>query len=142
MQGDCAGASLDDLPKLTPGLAPLKLGQCVVLGHEDLMAFATPDIWVDNLYLRTHFKTVKAGVTRETTFIGLAAVGPLKGPRMGTATRYFTNMTFQGDDKGPTMGLFSDEPTYIESTCLTQSTICTYQVDDHHRWRICVRVFT
>lgn len=114
VQGECTGASLENLPELSPGLTSLKSGQCVVLGHEDLMVIWSPDIWLDNLYLRAHYKLLVTDVPREDTFISLAGLPPVEGPRLGTTTRYFTNMTFQGDGKGPTVGVFADEPTYIE----------------------------
>lgn len=115
MQGDCSGVSTKHLPTIpTPALAPLLPGQCVLLGREDMLALVSPDIWLDNLYLRTLFKNTEEGVKRGDVYIGLAAVPPLNGTREGTATRYMTRMTFQGDNKGPTVGVWGNEKVYVE----------------------------
>ena len=115
MQGDCTGASTTHLPDLsTPELAPLLPGQCILLAQEDLLTITSSDIWVDNLYLRTLFKNAKKGLQRKDGFVGLAAIAPLNGTLLGTGARYFTRMTFQGDNKGPTVGVFADEKTFVE----------------------------
>lgn len=72
------------------------------------------EMWLDNLYLRTLFKNAPLGVMRDDQFISLAAVPLLNGTRGGNATRYMTRMTFQGDDAGPTVGVFADEKSYVE----------------------------
>lgn len=142
LQGDCTEASMEHLPKLWPSLTILKPGQCVVLGHEDIMSIWSPDIWVDNLYLRAHYKPEQTDLPREVTFLSLVGLPPVEGRRLGTTTRYFTNMTFQGDDIGPTPGVFANEPTYIEGVCLTLPTTCTRQGSDHFRWSLyCASVF-
>ena len=77
-----------------------------------MLPILSENIWIHNLYLRALFENVPVGTKREDSFITLAAVAPYnKAP--GTATGYFTNMTFQGDNAGPTVGVFGDERTYI-----------------------------
>ncbi|NJR42064.1 MAG: hypothetical protein HC767_04845 [Akkermansiaceae bacterium] len=69
---------------------------------------------MDNLYLRALFRNNPADAQdREHVFIALGAVAPY-APAPSTATRYMTNMTFQGDNNGSTVGVFGDESTYVE----------------------------
>lgn len=114
MQGDCTGVSIENLPSLgTTPLAPLRPGQCVLLAQEDMLPLYTPDIWLDNLYLRVY---IPEGLTRfDHYYVTLISVPALTGtPRDGTATRYMTRMTFQGDNKGHTVGVYADASVYIE----------------------------
>lgn len=115
MQGDCSGVPTTELPSIPPPeLAPLLPGQCILLGQEDLLAIVAPDFWLDNLYLRALFVNVQEGAKRAEKFVALAAVPPINGTRAGTATRYMTRMTFQGDNAGPTVGVWGDEKVYVE----------------------------
>lgn len=83
-----------------------------MLGQEDLIPIGSEQIWLDNLYLRAVSQNVPPGPTRKNLFITLIAVAPNEGP--GTALGYLTSMTLQGDDLGPTVGVFGDEKVYIE----------------------------
>lgn len=117
MQGDCSGATtkhLPDLPAADPPLEPLRPGQCILLAQEDALAIVGDDIWVDNLYLRTLFTNAKQGLARKDGYIALTAIAPLNGTKLGSGARYFSRMTFQGDNKGPTVGVFADEKVFVE----------------------------
>lgn len=79
-----------------------------------MLTILAPDIWLDNLYLRVLFANAKTDLTREEAFVTLAAAPPLEITHAGTATRYMTNMTFQGDNAGPAVGVWGDEKVYVE----------------------------
>lgn len=119
LQGFCEGASTSHLPDLTtPPLVPLRPGQCIVLGQEDVLPLKTPDIWLDNLYVRALYRNAPANVTREDAFLAMI---PVPGRRLldnftreEPPTRYLTRMTLQGDNLGNTVGVFGDESVYIE----------------------------
>lgn len=85
-----------------------------MLAQEDMVPIFSDRIWLDNLYLRSHFRGVPPGSLRLEKFITLAAMPPLNGTRAGTGARYLTRMTLQGDNQGPTVGVFADEKVYIE----------------------------
>lgn len=85
----------------------------MLLGQDDILAIVSPNLWLDSLYLRALFENGMDGVDREDAFISLVGVAP-DGVAVGTKAVYMTNMTFQGDNAGPTVGLFADERTYIE----------------------------
>lgn len=108
LQGSCGDASTGGLPKLSPALATLGGTQCILLGQNELLPILSPNIWIDNLYPRALFENAPVGLKREEAYITLAGVPPYK-KAPGTATRYMTNMKFQGDNAGPTVGVFGDE---------------------------------
>lgn len=73
-------------------------------------------MWYDNLYLRAVFhNTPLEQQNRQTHYIGLAGLAPLKWPLRGLGARYITRVTLQGDGLGPTMGVWADESAYLES---------------------------
>lgn len=70
-------------------------------------------IWLDNLYLRAvHYKALQP---RQSQFTSLAAFTTLNPPLTGEGAYYATRTTFQSDGLGPTVGIWSDERSYIES---------------------------
>jgi hypothetical protein len=55
-------------------------------------------------------------------------VPPLDPPLAGSGARYFTNITFQGDGLGPTVGIWADEDVYAEGTH-SNFLICFVRID-------------
>ena len=120
LQGNCASSL--ELPNVPgPELAPLRPGQCILMAQEDMLTMYTADIWLDNLYLRAlYVNPVPGREDREIGFVALAAVAVVvNGTRAGTAARYMSRMTFQGDDWGPTVGVFADEKVYVEGAAVS-----------------------
>lgn len=89
-----------------------------MLAQEDMIPIFSDKIWLDNLYLRSHCRGVPPGSLRLEKFITLAAMPPLNGTRANTGARYLTRMTLQGDNQGPTVGVFADEKVYVEGVAL------------------------
>lgn len=114
MQGNCS-AQLPRIP--APALAPLLPGQCILVTAEDMLAILAPAIWLDNLYLRAQWAGTPE-FSREDSFIALTSVAPINGTRASNATRYMTRMTFQGDNAGPTVGVFGDQKVFVEGATL------------------------
>ena len=115
MQGECPEASTADLPQIpAPALVPLRPGQCILLAAEDMLSILSPDMWLDNLYLRT-LVPQNSTASRADSFVALTAVAPVAG----NTSRYMTRITFQGDNMGPTVGMFADEKVFIEGVCAT-----------------------
>ena len=116
MQGECSEASIADMPQIpAPAMVPLRPGQCILLAAEDFMTILSPNLWLDNLYLRTVIPA--SDVPRDEMFVALTAVAPTRG----NATRYMTRMTFQGDNAGPTVGIFGNEKVFVEGESLSHT---------------------
>ena len=71
-------------------------------------------LWLDRVYLRTVYLDIalKPPPQQYTT---LAALPRMPGLLHGTARRFITRSTFQGDGQTATVGIWADENTYIES---------------------------
>ena len=80
-------------------------------------------LWFDNLYLRAVFHNTE-NPDRDSHYIGLAGMAPLKWPLTGRGARYVTRVTIQGDGVGPTMGIWADENVYAESAPRSPAACC------------------
>lgn len=112
LQGNCSTQPDEsDFPDLKGvDLVPTSNGQCLLLSHEDLLSVISGKFWADNLYLRT---TKPPDVDRAFHFPALAIVPPLS---TGTKATYWTNMIFQGDGSGSTvgMGIAADTKVFVQ----------------------------
>jgi hypothetical protein len=100
-------------------------GQCLLLSSDDLLSITGRKFWADNLYLRT---TLAPGENREFDFPALGIL-PTSSTGGGKAS-YWTNMIFQGDGRGSTVGLAVDSKVFVQGTATRDETVC------RHVWQL------
>lgn len=110
MQGNCSTSK--GVPPEAGDLAvAMRAGQCVIVVAADLFVVRSPQLWMDNLYIRLAIPTLAVGdEQRKNKFASLVGFPPLKEP----AEHYLTRMTFEGDGDGPSCGVWADSEAYIE----------------------------
>lgn len=122
MQGNCSeGLALP--PAVGTLVSPLRPGQCVLVSQSDLFTVNVTQIWIDGLFLRVAHPTLSpSDDRRQWKFASLIGLTPGKsassgGPRM-QGEHYITNVTFEGDGRGPSTALWADSDAYVQGTHL------------------------
>eukprot|EP00892_Ulva_mutabilis_P002169 jgi/Ulvmu1/11953/UM082_0032.1 len=95
-------------------LLPFQAGQCLIVTYEDMFPVLSPDFWMDSLYLRMAYLKI-APRLRPRQYTTLLGLQPPQRALRGSARRFITRTTFQGDGGSPTVGVWADDSTYIES---------------------------
>ena len=80
-----------------PQLETFRPGQCLLVANADMLVILSPNMWLDNLYLRALFANVPLGEEqlRSKTSITLAGAPPIADNPAISVARYMTRMTFQ-----------------------------------------------
>jgi hypothetical protein len=92
-------------------LVPTTSGQCLLHTSEDLLGVASVNFWADNLYLRA---TSRKSVGRDEHFPALTVAPPQAFSPISSV--FLTNMIFQGDGEGSTVGIAADEKVYVSGS--------------------------
>jgi hypothetical protein len=112
MQGKCTTQpdaayfpSMNGVP-----LVPTTSGQCFLLTNYDLR-FGSAKFWADNLYMRV---ALPKGYGRQDHTPVLAQVWP--AATVPTPAVFLTNMIFQGDGEGPTVGIYTGHKLFMSGS--------------------------
>jgi hypothetical protein len=118
LQGECASepsAELLTVPTGSADILTLKPKQCLLLASEDVFSLITSSIWLDNLYVRVIDPS--DGAERKDWFPAIVAIKPAISSQ-NNSDLYMTNVTFQGDGLGPTVGLgAAGANVYVQGAC-------------------------
>jgi hypothetical protein len=116
MQGKCTTQpdaanfpSLNGVP-----LVPTTSGQCLLLSSNYLLGMVPVSFWADNLYLRA---AVPKDDDRQYPFSVLARV--IFMVPFSTASVFLTNIIFQGDGEGSTIGIDARENVFVSGSLRT-----------------------
>jgi hypothetical protein len=113
MQGNCTTQpDAANFPNMNGvPLVPTTSGQCFLLTNDRLLRIASGNFWADNLYMRS---ALPNGTNRESHFPTLAVVPPQA--TKSTAAVFLTNMIFQGDGEGSTVGIAADDKVFVSGS--------------------------
>jgi hypothetical protein len=113
MQGECTTQpdaanfpSMNGLP-----LVPTTSGQCLLLSNNYLLGMVPVSFWADNLYLRS---AVPQEDDKQNPFSILARVVSIVPS--STASVFLTNLIFQGDGEGSTIGIDARENVFVSGS--------------------------
>jgi hypothetical protein len=110
MQGNCTTQpDAADFPTMNGvPLVPTTSGQCLLLTNDDLLGIVSSNFWADNLYMRA---ALPNDTEREYHFPALAVVPPQATASI--ASVFLTNMIFQGDGEGSSVGIGADDKVFV-----------------------------